>query len=246
MDSTTHHPSELAADKKLCTLADAVITSSDYLKAHKVAWNKATYVVKNGVDMNLFKHRSKKQELNPKKQQIVGYVGTLDFRFDIALIAYAAEKLPHIIFEFTGHISYPKIIKALDHYENVRFKTAIAAHEVPEYLLRFDLGIVPYRLLAVNKNIYPLKINEYLAVGLPVVMTRFAELPEFSAFVAVSSTKDEFVQKIKHELQALDQVTIEKRIAFASQNSWEQRALLFGATLEAVYKEKLTLKNRTL
>jgi hypothetical protein len=26
----------------------------------------------------------------------------------------------------------------------------------------------------VNKNIYPLKINEYLAVGVPVVMTAFA------------------------------------------------------------------------
>ena len=77
-------------------------------------------------------------------------------------------------------------------------------------------------------------------------MTRFAELPEFSVFVAVSATKDEFVQKIEQELQALDQVTIDKRIAFASQNSWEERALLFGATLEAVYKEKLTPKNHTL
>jgi len=238
MDLNTHHLSQLAADEELCKRADAVITTSDYLRKGKIKYNPNTYVVKNGVDLSIFKQVRKTCNQGIQKRKIVGYVGSLDFRFDIDLIAYAATKLPDVIFEFTGHVSFPKIIASLNQFDNIRFKPPIAAHEVPNYLIRFDIGIVPYQLLEVNKNIYPLKINEYLAVGLPVVMTCFAELPEFDGFVEVSKTKDEFVSILKEQMEHCNKDKIQKRIAFANQNSWEQRAISFGNIIQSIIDDK--------
>lgn len=238
MDQSTHHISQLTADEDFCKRADAIITTSDYLRNRKIKYNSKTYVVKNGVDMSIFKGLQKTGNQSSQKQKIVGYVGTLDFRFDIELIAYAAKTLPDVIFEFTGHVSFPKIISSLNQFENIHFKPAIAAHEVPNYLLRFDVGIIPYQLLEVNKNIYPLKINEYLAVGLPVVMTCFAELPEFNGFVEVSKTKEEFVSALQEQMEGCNEYKIKNRIAFASQNSWEQRAVRFGNIIQNIIDDK--------
>ena len=77
-----------------------------------------------------------------------------------------------------------------------------------------------------------MKINEYLAVGVPVVMTSFADLPEFSNIVSVVRDKYDFVEKLKIETSTDSEEKIKKRIDFASQNSWEARAIEFGNIIE--------------
>ncbi|NQY07797.1 MAG: glycosyltransferase [Flavobacteriaceae bacterium] len=242
MDETTHHISTIKAEKTFCERVDAIITTSDYLKVCKGQWNANTYVVKNGVDMQIFSKAKIDTKTNSNDKQIIGYVGTLDFRFDVALVAYAATVLQDVIFEFTGHVSNPNIIKALSGFDNIHFRKAIPAASVPNYMSRFALGIIPYLQLEVNKNIYPLKINEYLAMGLPVVMTDFATLPEFENHVMVSQTKEQFVCQLQIQLKANSSEAISRRIAFASKNSWEERTKLFGSILQQLWKEKQTLQ----
>ena len=75
-------------------------------------------------------------------------------------------------------------------------------------------------------------------MGLPVVMTCFAELPEFDGFVEVSKTKDEFVSILKEQMEHCNEDKIQKRIAFANQNSWEQRAISFGNIIQSIIDDK--------
>jgi hypothetical protein len=42
--------------------------------------------------------------------------------------------------------------------KNVAFFTSVKAHEVPKLLAKYDLGIIPYKMNEVNRNIYPLKL----------------------------------------------------------------------------------------
>src|SRR6185436_940355 len=51
--------------------------------------------------------------------------------------------------------------------------------ELPEYIVNIDVGIVPYLRDAYTMTVVPTKINEYLAMGKPVVST---DLPEVNAF----------------------------------------------------------------
>jgi glycosyltransferase involved in cell wall biosynthesis len=92
--------------------------------------------------------------------------------------------------------------------------------------------MIPYIVNDVNKNIYPLKINEYLAVGVPLVMTPFANLPEFTNLVSVSENSDDFVAKLKAEIENDSKRKIGERIKFAETNSWEARTEVFSSILE--------------
>jgi len=86
--------------------------------------------------------------------------------------------------------------------------------------------------------VYPLKINEFLAVGVPVVLTRFADLPEFSGNDSFASSKEEF---LSHLVEAVTGDSREKtagRIEFARSNSWKARAEEFAAAIRTFTARK--------
>lgn len=206
---------------------DAIITTSDYLKADKQRFNSNCFVVKNGVDFPVF-HKFAKKDIHNSTTKKVGFIGSLDPRFDIDTVEFAVKLLPDYVFEFTGDMRNSKMKSRLEKYANVHFFDPVQPNDVPELLAQYDVGIIPYIVNEVNKNIYPLKINEYLAVGVPVVMNAFATLPEFDGFVSVATNKEEFVQKLKWEVENDSAKKIVARVGFASNNSWEERAEAFA------------------
>jgi hypothetical protein len=62
------------------------------LNAEKKKLNPRSYVVKNGVDFKLFAPHSKKINFKYRNSKRVGYIGTLDFRFDIDAMEYAIKE----------------------------------------------------------------------------------------------------------------------------------------------------------
>ncbi|WP_372746189.1 glycosyltransferase [Lutibacter sp.] len=242
MDTRRHRTRIFEIEENFAKKVDGIITTSDYLNSEKKKFNSNSYVVKNGVDFNLFKPFAKKDISPTAATKKVGYIGTLDQRFEIDFVEYAVKELPEIQFEFTGYLINQQIKERLSPYKNVAFYNPINAHDVPELLAKSDIGIIPYKMDEVNKNIYPLKINEYLAVGVPVVMTAFANLTDFEGIVQVANTKEDFVNHIKQELKLDNTSKIAERIAFAEKNSWEGRAIEFGTILEKFCAQKEQIK----
>lgn len=218
-------------ENRFSELVKAIITTSDYLNAEKVKLNPNSFVVKNGVDFPVFKVFSK-TEVYGRERKRVGFIGSLDPRFDIDTVEYAVSKLQDFDFEFTGDMRNETLKSRLKKFSNVKFFDPIKPNDVPELLATYDVGIIPYIVNEVNKNIYPLKINEYLAVGVPVVMNAFADLPEFSGLVSVATDRDDFVRKLIAETEDDSGQLIRKRIDFASGNSWDARAESFGNIIE--------------
>ncbi len=238
MDTQRHKSRIYSIEQQFCKQVDGIITTSDYLNAEKHKLNAQSYVVKNGVDFKLFEPHAKKNVSSPSAQKKVGYIGTLDFRFDIDIMEYAIQELPQVLFEFTGYLLNQNIKERLSKYDNVAFFKSVKAHEVPELLSKYDLGIIPYKMDEVNKNIYPLKINEYLAVGVPVVMTAFANLTDFKLMVKAAENKILFKAYIENELKNDNDLLIKERIEFAKLNSWESRVVEFGNFLEKIIENK--------
>ncbi len=219
-----------AVDQKFSAAADAVITTSDYLRLDKLKFNKASYVVKNGVDYDTFATHIK-SEVSKKHKKIVGYIGSLDQRFDIDMVEYAVEHLSDFEFHFTGSLRNQAIKERLEKFPNVQFFQAIKPNDVPALLATYDVGIIPYTITKYNKNIYPLKINEYLAVGVPVVMTAFADLKDFYGIISVASDKVSFVEALKKETALDSESKIKERSEFAKSNSWDARTEAFSDIL---------------
>ncbi len=214
-------------EKRFTKKVQAVITTSDYLNTQKININPNSFVVKNGVDFPVFQAYSKTKVFERERKR-VGFIGSLDPRFDIDTVEYAISKLADFDFDFTGDMRNQLLKSRLQKFENVRFFDPIKPNDVPKLLATYDVGIIPYIVNEVNKNIYPLKINEFLAVGVPVVMTPFADLKDFVGLVNVATDKDDFVWQLREATRSDSPESIRRRIDFASQNSWEERAQSFA------------------
>jgi teichuronic acid biosynthesis glycosyltransferase TuaH len=229
------------ADESFSRKVDGVIVTSDFLAKPKYALNKEVSVVKNGVDFKTFHLSAKTAPIHQDTRKKVGYIGSLDHRFDLETVEYAVQQLPGYDFEFVGELMNKNIQPCLAKYPNVTFLPPVKPNEVPDLLRNCDVGLIPYTCTEYNKNVYPLKINEYLSVGAPVVLTSFANLPEFSEVVSFTTGKESFHNAIVNEIKSDNPEKIKMRIEFAKKNSWENRTELFGTILEKLLVKKQNL-----
>jgi len=225
------------ADQELARQADGLIVTSDFLADSMRHLSPDVSVVKNGVDFKLFNAHSKSEPRNTAKKK-VGFIGSIDHRFDFETVEYSIQQLPDYEFEFVGNQMNKEVAAKLAKYPNVTFYPPVKAHEVPALLHDCDVGLIPYLCTEYTKNIYPLKINEYLSVGVPVVLTSFASLNDFDGIVSFAKNKEEFLKAIVDEAEKDSKERILKRIEFAENTSWENRAILFDKTLEKYLANK--------
>lgn len=207
-------------EKEFMKKVDATIVTSQGLYEKKKNFTKNCFLVKNAVNIDLFK-KAFNPEIHNKKT--VGYIGSIDDRLDYVLLEHVISSMPDVEFLFVGRIVDENGEKILRKFSNVKLEGAKPVSALPGYLSRFSLGIIPFAKNEFTKGIYPLKINEYLAAGVPVVTTDFSYLNEFENVARIASSKELFKNFIEEEL-ATD--TLEKkkqRLAVAESNSWEQR-----------------------
>jgi teichuronic acid biosynthesis glycosyltransferase TuaH len=96
---------------------------------------------------------------------------------------------------------------------------------LPAYLQHFDCAVIPFLCNTLTKSIYPIKINEYLASGKPVIATNFSEdIRTFSDSISLATSDDDFLQKIDSTIADISPERIQHRITVAHQNTWAARA----------------------
>jgi glycosyltransferase involved in cell wall biosynthesis len=219
---------------------DLVITTSDALYSSKKHVNQNCFVVKNGVDFEIFNHIADFKRQN-SLVKTVGYTGSIDERFDIDTASYVIKNLLSVKFEFVGRIVNDKARRKLEMFPNVTLYGSRRQEEVPYFLKNMDVCIIPYLKTEGTKGVYPLKINEYLAAGKPVVMTDFAPLPEFTSVVRIASSKEKFLEYLKEEIDLGSESLKQQRIEIARKNSWENRVEELSDVIENFLKEKRRL-----
>jgi len=226
------------ADQGFAARADGVIVTSEFLATSLRPFNSEIHVVKNGVDFGLFSPFAKTEPNKIATRKKACYIGSIDQRFDTDTVEFAIKSLPEFDFEFTGDLMNKSVAHRLSNYPNVRFCPPVKPEEVPDLLSKCDVGLIPYLCNDYTKNIYPLKINEYLSVGVPVVLTSFADLPEFNQIVRFTKGREEFRDAVAGETESDNTDRIRERIRFASDNSWEKRAMLFEEIIDIIIENK--------
>lgn len=205
---------------------DHVITTSRALFDEKSILNKNCKLVQNGVDFELFS-KAISNDTSKKNNPVVGYIGVVDFRVDFQLIEYLAREVPDYKFRFVGKIMEEEEVKKLERFDNIEFLGEVIYEEVIMYLEKMDICIIPFVHNEFTRNIYPIKINEYLAAGKPVVSTDFADLQEFKTTISVSHSNTQFMEFLKNEFLTNNPEKVKQRMGLAKSNSWEYRANSF-------------------
>ena len=160
---------------------------------------------------------------------IVGYVGNMAaLRMDYALLDAVVAACPDFDFVFVGTGQRPD--SAFARSANVYFTGPKPLQALPDYLRPMAATLIPFSCNTLTKSIYPLKLNEYLAAGKPVVCTAFSEDVEaFSDIVAISRQHSDFVPLLRHAMAEDSPERQQRRVQRAADNAWPLRANRFLA-----------------
>lgn len=227
--------SELAFAPK----CQAVIVTSSGLEKGKKHLNPNIFVVKNGVHAKLFMQPTPADKIpsfpeNWKNRKIIGYLGSIDDRLDFDLLENLFNAFPDERFLFVGRVQNKEIKEKFRQFSNVWLPGAFPAEDLPPWVQAMDVCMIPFVKNRFTQNIYPLKINEYLAAGKPVVSTNFAVLDDFSSVVDVENNAFDFEKTIRRILNDPEQnsfQTINYRKDFAQKNDWMARAEIFASII---------------
>lgn len=222
--------------------ADMVLVTSKHLHQLKAVFNPHTYILNNAADTQLFKKAylnqySRPIELKNRTGKVIGFVGNLDQnRIDYTLLKDIATYFPNDQLLLIGPINN-KIYQSigLDECTNVIFTGSKKLEQLPNYLQYIDCAIIPFLCNQLTKSIYPIKINEYLAAGKPVVSTSFSEdIQGFKDYIYLAENRSHFLQLIKIAIQEDSQEKVKQRITKAESNSWEERVKKFWRLIDTV------------
>ncbi|MEX2567665.1 MAG: glycosyltransferase [Cyclobacteriaceae bacterium] len=192
----------------------------------------------NAADFNLFKKAYEPDFPRPTGLEkipgpIIGYTGNICHRINYDLLKSICEHHPDKSVVMIGprnHWGHTEI--DLDTIGNLYFLGPRKIEELPNFLAYFDLLILPFLCNEVTRSIYPLKINEYLASGKPIVATPFSEdMRSFDGLIRLEEDHLAFAQAINIEIKENNSQKAKKRYDAASNNTWEGRIQLFWKLL---------------
>ncbi|MDO6439319.1 glycosyltransferase [Cyclobacterium sp. 1_MG-2023] len=192
----------------------------------------------NAADFDLFRTAYDSQVEIPEDiktipKPIIGYTGNICHRLDYDLIESICKANPDKSIVMVGprnHQGHTSI--DLDKIPNLFFTGPKKIEELPHYLAHFQILILPFLCNEVTKSIYPLKINEYLASGKPIVATPFSEdIQSFHPLISLEKTPANFNEAIEIELNSDSVQKAKSRYVEASKNTWKGRVKLFWELL---------------
>ena len=153
---------------------------------------------------------------------VVGFFGAFDdYTIDFDLLERVAVDLPDATLLLVGP-AYTSMDR-LTRHANVVWLGARSYEAIPSYGRVFDVALMPWLRNDWIRNCNPIKLKEYLALGLPVVSTDYPDVHRYSAVVDVASSADEFVELVRAALGDGGSRGFERRASVADA-SWDVRA----------------------
>jgi len=247
--SSRHARKILKDEAQFIKKADLVFVTSAGLYNYCAKHRKDVHVYPFGVNIDNFNSEEAARLPMPKdmagiKNPIIGYIGAVQKWIDKGLIRSLAEAMPDYSFVFIGPLYTD--IKEFSDFKNVYFLGAKKHKELPAYLKYFAVAIIPYRLTKYIENVYPTKLNEYLAMGKPVVSTDMPEIRQFNRInnnvITIAKNPAEFIVGLKKAVSGVDWDEAAKRVLVAKANSWDSRVEEMSILIEKKMRNKSLMK----
>ena len=221
-------------EEMLVRQSDIVLANSSYFAEQLRPLNRHTYVLNTGVNLELYdatRHWDKPTDMQNIPSPIVGYTGAIiDSRLDSELLYNIARQLPDYSFIFVGPEDEHFQKHLLHNLKNVFFTGRKEVEELPKYIQHFDICINPQILNSITDGNYPLKIDEYLAMGKPIVATSTHTMRSiFAGHTHLAVSTEEWIIALKAAAnEAGNPKLANARIAFAHTHSW-------GHSVQTIY-----------
>lgn len=238
------------SERELLRMSDVVFANCSELAQRFSRLGRSAHVFAPGVNLTVFSENGvlpfpKRQENShpteeaPSTRSIpaprIGYVGGLHRFVDYNLVCHLAEARPDWSWIFVGARQVE--LRQLERLPNVYLLGQKPHEELPKYLKLFDVCLVPYLTDDQMSTVTPTKINEYLAVGKPIISTNLPTVCEFNAeynvLITSSSEPKLFLEAIEKAVATPgDEATIRRRKEVAALADWNLRLELMTALIQ--------------
>lgn len=208
--------------------ADLCLANSMYLASYLKKFNPNSYYIGQGCDLSSFDPDGSKdmpQEIRDLSHPIIGYVGNLTtLRLDLSILSYIVHTRPEWTLVLVGPEDEQFLKSDLHHSKNVRFTGKKPLASLAAFIRQFDVCLNPQLVNDMTRGNYPLKIDEYLAMGKPVVATSTEAMELFSPYCYLADQKEDYIPLIAQAMEEDSREKHDQRIRFARSHTWELSA----------------------
>lgn len=226
---------------KIIAKADFAVANSNFFKDYELKTNPRSYMIGQGCDLTRYNDKDGKlkvpDDMKEIKKPVIGYVGFLTtIRLDIEVLIHIAESKADWSLVLVG--PEDEVFKAskLHQMKNVYFLGRKDPEELPAYIKGFDVALNPQIVNKITDVNYPLKIDEYLAMGKPTVATKTTFMEYFKDHTYLPSNKEEYITAIERALKENTPELEKTRIECASEHTWENFVAKIYDQIEETYK----------
>lgn len=223
-DDQPNNPREVALIKRV----DQVIIHSQKLLEKKGSLNPETIHIPNGVNYAAYATRAPEPiDIGHIPSPRMGYVGVIKSQLDLDLLRQLALQRRDWSFVLVGPIGYvggkEALLEELRDLPNIYFTGNRQLAELPAYMQAMDVCMMCYEVCDYTHFIYPLKLNEYLATGKPVVCSPIDSVLPLNKIVGIAETLPQWENALKDALSAATNTpeAIAKRQQQASLHDWD-------------------------
>ncbi len=196
----------LKAQQQLIADADLVVYTARPLEDEvRLAGARRFLYLPNGVDYDHFAQPRAEipADLASIPKPIAIYVGAVADWFDFDTLDQMTAALPQVSFVIIGPDDLARARLRLR--PNLHLLGSRPYEQLPAYLQHADVGLIPFDARGhteLVESIHPLKLYEYLASGLPVVATDWAELRSLCSPASLCTTADDHIDAVRAALSA--------------------------------------------
>ena len=228
-----------AAERRFAARADLVIASSPVLEERMRTLSSRVLYAPNVADTELFATALDAGPVDPQLSALpeprIVFVGAIAAKkLDLELLGALAEARSEWTFALVGPVGLgdpDTDVSALAARPNVHLLGARAQTALPDVLRGAAVGLIPYRTSRLTRSIFPMKVYEYLAAGLPVVATGLPALAGVDGVDLVDGAQDA-VAAVERALRDDSPERRRARSEAVSDRSWAARLAEIEAALE--------------
>ncbi len=213
-------------ENELLVHSDVVLyTSHSLMNTEKPLSGDRAVFFDHGVDFARFavERGAPPADLANIPRPIVGFFGGIDdYVVNLDLLRRVADELPECSLVLIGDATCP--IDDLLSLPNVYWLGFRPYEEIPSYGVEFDVALMPWLRNEWIEHSNPIKLKEYLALGLPVVSTDFPEVHHYSDSIAIARDDGHFIELVREVLDGKAVGTGQTRRARVAGATWDRQA----------------------
>lgn len=225
------------AEARLMREADVVVANSAYLSDYARQHTPRSYDIGQGCVLTRYRADAPypvPADLASVPGPRIGFTGYLtSLRLDVNLLLAIALERPQWSLVLVGPQDETFATSPLHALPNVYFLGNKSPDELPAYLHHFDVCINPQVINEITAGNYPLKVDEYLAMGRPVVATHTRAMEMFAPYAYLGRGPTDWLPLLERALAEAGPAPAADRIAFARSHTWAASTQALYDALEA-------------